>query len=114
MALRRSTDAEALRLHVLVMRCQAGDERAFRQLFDSFAPGTLGYLRGLVGDAAEDVHQELWLSVYRGIASLANPRAIQTWLFRATRHRAIDYLRKVKRESELIVDVPMDSIDAAD
>jgi len=114
MALRRSTDAEALRLLVLVIRCQAGDERAFRQLFDSFAPRTLGYLRGLIGDAAEDVHQELWLAVYRGIASLSNPRGFRTWLFRATRHRAIDYLRRVKRESELMVDVPLDAVNATD
>lgn len=93
-----------LRLHLMVLRCQAGDERAFRSLLDEFGGRTLRYLRGLVDDDADDVQQEVWLSVYRSIASLANPRAFRTWLFSTTRRRAIDHLRKRRRGRELIVD----------
>ena len=93
------------RLHLLVLRCQAGDDRAFAQLFEWFGERSLRYLRGLVGDAADDVHQEVWLGVYRNIASLAKPSAFRTWLFSTTRHRALDYLRKQKRERELLEDV---------
>ena len=93
-----------LRLHLVVLRCQAGDERAFRSLLDEFGGRTLRYLRGLVDDDADDVQQEVWLSVYRSIASLANPRAFRTWLFSTTRRRAIDHLRKRQRERDLIVD----------
>lgn len=91
-----------LRLHFLVLRCQAGDERAFAQLLDWFSERTLAYLEGLVGPEAEDVHQEVWLSVYRGIRTLHNPRAFRTWLFRTTRHHAIDFLRRRKREQRLL------------
>lgn len=66
-ALAREDD---LRLQLLVLRCQAGDERAFSQLLDDFGPRTLRYLRGLLGDDAEDVHQEVWLAAYRSIATL--------------------------------------------
>ncbi len=93
------------RLHLLVLRCQAGDERAFARLFELFADRSLRYLRGLVGDAADDVQQEVWLSVYRNVASLGNPGAFRTWLFSTTRHRALDFLRRQKRERELLEDV---------
>ena len=89
------------RLYLLVLRCQAGDESAFTRLLESFSGRTLAHLRALVGDAAEDVQQEVWLTVYRRLPSLSNPRAFRTWLFQTTRHRAVDYLRSRKREREL-------------
>jgi RNA polymerase sigma-70 factor (ECF subfamily) len=98
----RSSVRSELRLHLLVLRCQAGDEAAFAQLLEWFAERTLGYLEGLVGSDAEDVHQEVWLSVYRGIRTLHNPSAFRTWLFRTTRHHAIDFLRCRKREERLL------------
>ncbi len=106
-------DGERLRLHLLVLRCQAGDERAFAQLFDEFQAKTLGFLRGIVGDqdAAEDVQQEVWLSVYRNLSALANPEAFRTWLFRVTRHAALGWLRRMKRERELVVDTPVEELD---
>src|SRR5688500_6153674 len=111
----RPIDAHSLSLHLLVLRCQAGDERAFARLMDQFSQKTLGYLRGLVGDDADDVHQDVWLSVYRGIGGLANPGAFRTWLFQTTRHRAVDFLRRQKRERELLDEVAGElAVDAAD
>jgi len=92
---------DLLRLHLVVLRCQAGDERAFAQLFEWFGDRTLRYLQNLVGEAAEDVQQEVWVGVYQRIASMTNPRAFRTWLFQNTRHRAIDFLRKQKRQRDL-------------
>jgi len=92
------------RLYLLVLRCQTGDETAFAQLLASFGGRTLAHLRTLVGDAADDVQQEVWLTVYRRLSSLANPNGFRTWLFQTTRHRAIDYLRARKRERELFDD----------
>ena len=93
-----------LRLHLTVLRCQSGDERAFATLMEQFGAKTLAYLSGIIGDDAEDVQQEIWLSVYRRIRELANPSAFRTWLFRITRHRAIDALRRRTRERELLLD----------
>jgi RNA polymerase sigma-70 factor (ECF subfamily) len=106
-------DADSIRLHLLVLRCQSGDERAFTSLFEEFQPKTLGYLRGIVADAADDVQQDLWLSVYRNVSSLANPGAFRTWLFTATRRHALNWLRGRKRERELVVDVPLEMVDVA-
>jgi RNA polymerase sigma-70 factor (ECF subfamily) len=105
-------DPTQLQLHLLVLRCQAGDERAFGQLVDRFAARTLAYLRGLTGEEAEDVQQDVWLTVYRSIGGLSNPGGFRTWLFRTTRHRAIDWLRRRKRERELMEDVALELQDA--
>ncbi len=96
---------DAVRLQLLVVRCQAGDERAFGRLMATFGDRTLRYLRQLVGDAADDVQQEVWLTVYRNIHHLVNPAAFRTWLFRTTRHRAIDCLRRQRLEQRLFVDL---------
>ena len=88
--------------HLLVLRCQAGDEAAFRRLFEQFRPRTLRYLAGLVGDDAEDVQQDVWLTVYRRLGQLADPGAFVPWLYGVTRHRAIDFLRRRRRERELL------------
>ena len=40
---------DVLRLHLVDLRCQAGDERAFAQLFDWFNGRTVRYLHNLVG-----------------------------------------------------------------
>jgi RNA polymerase sigma-70 factor, ECF subfamily len=113
-ALRNATSEERrpddLALRLLVLRCQTGDETAFAKLMRLFETRTLGYLHSLVGDDAEDVQQEVWLSVYRHVGILADPGAFRTWLFRTTRHRAIDFLRKRKRERELIDDVPLEEL----
>lgn len=70
------------------------------------------YLTTIVGpQSAEDVHQDVWLTVYREIAGLANPFGFRTWLYRITRNRAIDALRRVKRHQELL-GTPIDKSEA--
>ena len=103
-----------LRLRLVVMQCQVGDDQAFARLFEWFAPKTLRYLRGLIGDAADDVHQEVWLTVYRSISGMANPGAFRTWLFRTTRHRAMDFLRRQRRERELVEEITAATTEAVD
>ena len=107
-----AAQSDDLRLSLLVLRAQAGDERAFGRLFEEFGQKTLGYLTGLVGDEAEDVQQEVWLGVFRSLKSLTNPGAFRTWLYRTTRHRAIDRLRGRRRHQELFV--PADEESTAD
>jgi RNA polymerase sigma-70 factor (ECF subfamily) len=107
------TADEKLRLHLLVLRCQTGDEGAFAALFHELGPRTLRYLQGLVGDAADDVQQELWLAVFRGLSSVGNPGAFRTWLFRTTRHRALDFLRRRNREREVFVEPDPEVADVA-
>lgn len=101
-----SFEQDRLQISLLVLRCQTGDESAFSRLFARFGPRTLGYLRSLVRDEAEDLQQEVWLTVYRRLAELADPAAFRTWLYRTTRNRAIDHLRRERRAQDLFTDDP--------
>jgi RNA polymerase sigma-70 factor (ECF subfamily) len=101
----RGPTDEEIRLQLIVLRCQAGDEGAFVQLFERFSSRTLAYLRRLLADQAEDVQQDVWVTVYRELRTLHQPRAFRTWLFRTTRQRAIDFLRSRRRERELLQDI---------
>jgi RNA polymerase sigma factor (sigma-70 family) len=103
-----------MRLHLLVLRCQAGDHQAFADLHREFSARTLRYLKGLMDEAtAEDVQQDVWLTVFRKAAELTNPGGFRTWLYRVTRHRAIDVLRRERRRSEWLTGGDADLTDTA-
>ncbi len=88
--------AESVYCSVLVVRCQAGDGAAFEELLGLHQPRLRYFLRRVVEDdhIADDLLQEVWLEVYRGIARLARPQAFVAWLYQIARRRAHVYLRK--------------------
>jgi RNA polymerase sigma-70 factor, ECF subfamily len=69
---------------VVVSRLRAGDERAFATLVDAWSPGMLRAARAFVADrhTAEDVVQEAWLGVLRGIDSFQARSSLRTWAYR--------------------------------
>ncbi len=87
-----------LRQHLLVLRCQVGEASAFKELYGMFSDRTLRFLKSFVSTpVAEDLNQELWLTVYKRIASLANVNGFKTWLFQSARNKALDHLRSTNR-----------------
>jgi RNA polymerase sigma-70 factor (ECF subfamily) len=88
--------AERVYRSVLVVRCQAGDRAAFEELVGLYQARLRYFLARMVGDdhAADDLLQEVWFEVHRGVAGLADPGAFTAWLYRIARHRALAELRK--------------------
>ena len=64
--------AERVYRSILVVRCQAGDPAAFEELVDLYQPRLRYFLANMVGDGytADDLLQEVWFEVYRGVARL--------------------------------------------
>ena len=89
--------------HLVVLRCQVGEEAAFEALFERYNGRLLYYLRRMIGTTgqAEDVLQTVWLKVIRKIGSLEEPRALRTWLYRIAHNEAVQQLRKGGREVAL-------------
>ena len=60
-----------------------GDEAAFAQLVDKHAPSMLRVARGYVPsrEIAEEVVQETWIALLRGIDNFAGRSSLRTWLF---------------------------------
>lgn len=96
-----------------VSAARRGDEDAFRTLYRDVNPRLLRYVRGLVGDDAEDVTAEAWLRIARDIGSFdGDGAAFRAWAATIARHRAFDHLRYRRRRPasggsvEELVDLP--------
>ncbi|MEW2621765.1 RNA polymerase sigma factor [Streptomyces sp. NPDC048106] len=82
-------------LGAAVARAQDGDERAFAVAYRIVQPGLLGYLRGLVGEDAEDVAADAWLEIARDLGRFTGDGAgFRGWTATIARHRALDHLRR--------------------
>lgn len=77
------------------------DRQAFTEIFDHFVPRLETYLGklGLDGALAEEITQEVMLTVWRK-AALFDPAksSLATWLYRIARNRRIDLARRMQAE----------------
>lgn len=86
----------------LLERSLQGDGDAFRELYDRHAGEVYGYARRIVGDgaAAEDVCQEVFLTVVRRGGTFDRSRAFRPWLLTLVRNKSIDWLRARSKRPE--------------
>ena len=82
----------------VVLSAQAGDERAFDELYRRFARTVHGIALARVGvQDAEDLTQEVFLVVHRGLARLRDPGSLASWICKVARNQATDWLRRAQR-----------------
>ncbi len=69
----------------------AGDERAFEELVDMYNASLLRVAQGYVRprSAAEEVVQDTWLGVVRGLPAFEGRSSLRTWIFRILVNQAI-------------------------
>ena len=74
----------------LLARLQAGDEEAFRELVTRHDRAMRRLARSYVqtASAADEVVQETWLAVIRGLAKFEGRSSLKTWIFRILVNRA--------------------------
>ena len=116
-----ATELSARRLERLeealwVTQAQAGDPAAFVSLMKRYERPLLYYLRRLVpvGDGALDLHQEVWLDVFRALPSLQVPEAFRVWLFRIAHHKAARFIGEEIRREEMLEPAAAEVSNAAD
>lgn len=102
LAVRGESEAEAGPLPIeraLVARAQAGDQEAFRRIFETQAPGMRRLARYLLrdGEAAGEATQEAFVRAHRLIASLAEPDGLRSWLLAIVRNVCLEQLRARRR-----------------
>ena len=86
---------ETVRQELLVVRCQLGEREAFDELAERWHLPIWRYVRRLLGrdDEAEEVTQEVWLRILRGILALQEPERLPAWIFTIARRTVMDRLR---------------------
>ncbi len=74
----------------LVAQLRAGDEAAMSQLVDHWSPAMFRIARSFVDSpqSAEDVVQDAWLGMLRGLATFEGRSSLRTWTFSILVNRA--------------------------
>jgi RNA polymerase sigma-70 factor (ECF subfamily) len=80
----------------LVAGALEGREKAFRELVERYHPVAFAVVRSVVGDRedVEDVVQEVFIKVYKGLSHFRGDAKFSTWIYRIARNEAINAARK--------------------
>jgi RNA polymerase sigma-70 factor (ECF subfamily) len=68
----------------LVARCQAGSDEAFEQLVARYRVRVFGLILRTIGDTrrAEDLAQDVFLRIHRGLPYFQGQAKLSTWIYR--------------------------------
>lgn len=90
-----STSSDAAAEELLAIRCQLGERAAFDELIERHAERLRGYLRRVAASEADadDLVQDTWLRVIRGLPGLRDPARFRAWLFGIAHRVLVDRLR---------------------
>lgn len=88
----------------LALRIQQGDERAFQEMYRTYAPLILRRLSRWIGDTqnAEDCLQQVFLEALRSIEKYRGEGKLSGWLNRIATHVVMDMFRQKKRVKNLM------------
>lgn len=88
---------------LLVVRCQLGERQAFDELIERWHGPLAKYVRRMAGNdqTAQDIVQDTWLRVLRGIHRLRDGSKLCAWLFGIARRALMDRLRENYAEPDV-------------
>lgn len=97
--------------HELVTAVRRGEDSAFERLYARYRPRIWSYAGGILGDAdrAEDVTQEVFISVLRRLRDTERPIAFKPWIYQIAKNACIDELRRARRVREVPLDMKRES-----
>ncbi len=100
----------------LISRAQSGDEAAFAELMRAYYAHVYGVVIKIMNNPhdAEEVVQETFFSVYRGLPQLEDRSKFKGWLTKIARNRAHDRLRKQRMDTVLIDEMSEDTLQTPD
>ena len=95
----------------LIRRATGGDERAMRQLWQTYAPRIDAIVRRLAGDPdiAADIAQEVWIQIFKALPTYRGDARFSTWAHRIAVNRTLNALRSTRRLQAAEVEIQEDS-----
>jgi RNA polymerase sigma factor (sigma-70 family) len=84
----------------LVIRCQPGERAAFAELVRAWHPAVERYVARMLNGPDDDVVQEVWLAVVKGLPKLRQPGRFAPWLFTIARRAVMNRLREAYAHPE--------------
>ena len=113
--MRRPADQNAERTldELLVLSCHGGSSAAFAALHRRWHQKLLAHASYLLGrscrDRAEDVCQEAWLAIARGLPALVEPSHFRAWAYAIVTRRVADLRRKMGRSARVVDELRAES-----
>jgi RNA polymerase sigma-70 factor (ECF subfamily) len=91
----------------LIERCRSGDDEAFRELVDAYKRMVFALIARSIPEPAraEEVAQEVFLRVHRGLPYFRGEARLSTWIYRIVSN-LIAEARKSRRPVEVSLDDP--------
>lgn len=95
----------------LIARCQQGDEQAFRELVDRYKDLVFGLVARSSVDRSriEDVAQEVFLKIHRGLPYFRGEARLTTWIFRIVLNLLAQEGAKRRASREVALDAQLPS-----
>jgi RNA polymerase sigma factor (sigma-70 family) len=86
--------------HDRILLLKQGDVSAFRELVDEFGKKVHHTCLGLLQNTedAEDISQEVFVSIYESIHSFKGEAKLSTWIYRIALTKSLEYLRMKSRK----------------
>jgi RNA polymerase sigma-70 factor (ECF subfamily) len=86
----------------LIAACRRGEARAMEMLYHQFKRRVFGMAHRIVGASdAEEVAQEVFVRVFRGLAAFRGESQLSTWIYRLTVNASLSHLAKRGRRQEV-------------
>jgi RNA polymerase sigma-70 factor (ECF subfamily) len=97
----------------LLAACRRGDPRAFEEIVELTYRHVYTQALRLVRDRqeAEDVAQEAYLRVFRGLAGFRGEAQFETWLYRIVSNAAMTHLRRRRRFGDVLTGTGQESLE---
>jgi RNA polymerase sigma-70 factor (ECF subfamily) len=86
----------------LIAACRRGEARAMEMLYHQYKRRVFGMAHRIVGGSdAEEVAQEVFVRVFRGLVAFRGDSALSTWIYRLTVNAALSHLARRGRRHEV-------------
>lgn len=92
----------SLRERRLVRKLRERDEKAFRELLEQYGDRVYNLTYRMLGDRqeAEDVSQEVFITVFKSIDSFRGDSKLSTWLYRVTANHCKNRIKYLARRHD--------------
>lgn len=97
----------------LIAACRRGEARAMEMLYHQYKRRVFGMAHRIVGASdAEEVAQEVFVRIFRALASFRGDSALSTWIYRLTVNASLSHLARRGRRQEINDDAALEQVPA--
>jgi len=108
-----STTTQQVYEQTLIFRSQIGDEQAFAELVTLYGSHLLRFTGKMMHsspDLVEDLNQDIWLAIYKGLPGLRDAGKFRPWAFRIARDRIYREYRRRRIAVQPLNEFPLEDM----